>query len=1183
MSGQLTQPYPSATIYSSPSMPLHALMKIIKASSIRILLLFLFTQVFFLKNADGQSLVLSSAGTTGEYSSNQSITLAPGFSSSGPFRAFITSGLTIPLASAPSQDQNYVRSRIYKVPSLAELSTPFVSQVSESIQYVDGLGRPLQNIQTKASPNGYDIVQPFAYDALGRETVKYLPYTEQSGGGSLRKSALSTQASFYSTAGWDAAVAKTSAPYSVMVMENSSLGKVLEQGAPGTPWQPASARSSSTGRTLVTDYGVNNSSVNYTTDGFAARLWISSPVASNDFQRVLSTTGFYAAGMLSVKIIKDENWTAGKAGTSEEYMDKEGHIVLKRVFNIKDGAMQTLSTYYVYDDMGNLTFVLPPGTNPDAGSVATAALNQYGYQYYYDGRQRVIEKKIPGKGWDKIVYNKLNQPVLSQDSVQRVNGQWLFTKYDGLGRVIMNGLYNDAASRTALEINITAQGTLWETRQSGDVGYTSLAFPQSFNLYHEILYYDDYAFTGASSYIYAGSSKTRGLLTGKRTTVLGTGDMLLSVNYYDEDGRVAKVFKQHYKSSAVTNGNYDEVTNSYNFESKLTASTRIHHNGTANTVISSRWDYDHVGRKLKSYAQIGTGAEVILSSNQYNEIGQLTSKAISNGGSTINYRYNERGWLKSLNSPQFSEYLNYEDGSLPQWNGNISNQSWGAGSSLGNKFSYTYDAINRLTAASSTGILMSESLSYDVMGNIAALTRDGQSGTYNYDGNRLTGISGTLATGGYSYDGNGNASTDGRVGVNISYNYLNLPKTVSKAGLSLSYTYDATGSKLKKVNGTNITHYIDGIQYANDAIDFIQTEEGIARNNNGSYSFEYNIADHLGNVRASIYRNPSSGNIETIQQDNYYAFGLRKLAQAGTNKYLYNGKELQDELGQYDYGARFYDPVVGRWNVIDNKSESYESISPYVYAVNDPINAIDPDGNLIIFINGFVPQHFLRKDNTRFFGSGVQNSNYRPYPGSRGFSSGTPTYLGESFDYWRKIDDAFMQGYKDNHAIYLNGSSSNESQAEDRFSEGETSGNNLVAQLDAGKISLANGETIKIVGHSQGGAFAAGIASVLSKNERYKSILEQVVYLEPHQPQYFKNPNNVSGLQISSQEDLIASKNFGFIFKGGKTNYSRIKGISKFIENKTHDGDKLRGHSIDTNLDEIANYFREKGVNVTVH
>lgn len=84
---------------------------------------------------------------------------------------------------------------------------------------------------------------------------------------------------------------------------------------------------------------------------------------------------------------------------------------------------------------------------------------------------------------------------------------------------------------------------------------------------------------------------------------------------------------------------------------------------------------------------------------------------------------------------------------------------------------------------------------------------------------------------------------------------------------------------------------------------------------------------------------------------NYYPGGLtfnsytRSFSTA--NKYKYNGKELQEETQLYDYGARFYDPALMRWGVVDRLSEEYHDVSPYTYSMNNPIRFIDPDGNRV--------------------------------------------------------------------------------------------------------------------------------------------------------------------------------------------------------------------------------------------
>jgi hypothetical protein len=284
--------------------------------------------------------------------------------------------------------------------------------------------------------------------------------------------------------------------------------------------------------------------------------------------------------------------------------------------------------------------------------------------------------------------------------------------------------------------------------------------------------------------------------------------------------------------------------------------------------MPNRYEYDHMGRKIATFENINGQGDVALSHLEYNEIGQLMKKNLHNDSQATTFAYNERGWMKSSTSNEFSMQLKYQDGSIPQWNGNISGQNYTNGTA--NAFTYSYDKLNRLTNATA-GDNLTETISYDVMGNITSLAR-GNFGLNNYsgyDGNRLTAING-FTNGIYSYDVNGNHKTNTARGItNIDYNYLNLP--VSIVGPNVSYTYNAAGEKLQKQAGGTVRNYIDGIEYKPDGttIDIIHTEEGIARNSNGAYSYEYNLSDHLGNVRVTFYKNPNTNQLEVIQRDDY--------------------------------------------------------------------------------------------------------------------------------------------------------------------------------------------------------------------------------------------------------------------------------------------------------------------------
>ena len=100
-----------------------------------------------------------------------------------------------------------------------------------------------------------------------------------------------------------------------------------------------------------------------------------------------------------------------------------------------------LSTYYVYDDFGNLRFVIPPlavDVIKGTWTISTSIANELCFQYQYDERKRMIVKKVPGAGPVFMVYDVRDRLVFTQDSVQRVKlpMEWMVTFYDDINRLV---------------------------------------------------------------------------------------------------------------------------------------------------------------------------------------------------------------------------------------------------------------------------------------------------------------------------------------------------------------------------------------------------------------------------------------------------------------------------------------------------------------------------------------------------------------------------------------------------------------------------------------------------------------------------------------------------------------------------------------------------------------------------
>ncbi|MDN5203083.1 DUF1593 domain-containing protein [Fulvivirgaceae bacterium BMA10] len=581
--------------------------------------------------------------------------------------------VTITVLNCSDQDVNHVVTSSFLVPVINENALPIdVNSVNKKTGYFDGLGRPVQTVIYRGSPAEKDVVQVVEYDVFGRQEFEYLPYVSTENTGNYKTNPISNAGNYTGSAHYNfynstPGVATDSDPYAKKKFEASPLNRVLEQGAPGTAWQPKAGATDYTGNTIKFSYEVNNTNAHG-----AIRLWTISA-------GLPTTTSSYAAGELTVLVTEDE-----EGNHTREYTDKLGRTILKQV---QSGTNAYYDTYYVYDDFGNLRFVFPPEASEQIGSsyspsnLQDAIIDDYAFYYKYDERQWMVEKKVPGADVVYLVYDQWDRLVLTQDGNQRGNNQWSFTKYDVLNRPIVTGVYTDTRSFSAIETDVEDEGIRFETATNTAEGYTlDSTYPTnqdgSQRTYLTITYYDDYSFlsyTGwdaeghtfsfAPDFDYTASSDletVKGQVTGSKTKVLGTDRWLNSVTYYDDRYRVIQTITENYVDGT------DKVTNTYFFPGWLKESKQTHTSGTAygseNLETTMSYAYDHAGRLETVHHQITGQNKILMTSNSYNELGELIEKDLHSENLTthsfmqsVDYRYNIRGWLTQINNSNLDQ------------------------------------------------------------------------------------------------------------------------------------------------------------------------------------------------------------------------------------------------------------------------------------------------------------------------------------------------------------------------------------------------------------------------------------------------------------------------------------------------------------------------------------------------
>jgi RHS repeat-associated protein len=282
-----------------------------------------------------------------------------------------------------------------------------------------------------------------------------------------------------------------------------------------------------------------------------------------------------------------------------------------------------------------------------------------------------------------------------------------------------------------------------------------------------------------------------------------------------------------------------------------------------------------------------------------------------------------------------------------------------------------------------------------------------------------------------------------------------------------------------------------------------------------------------------------------LEETHYYPFGLvmsgisSKSAGSLTNKYQYNGKESQSQefsdgsgLEWTDYGARMYDQQIGRWHKTDGKAELYFATSPYAYALNQPTNAIDPDGNLVIFIAG-MDNKGDKPEYWRTYEKGIVGY-HNDHDDNHNWSG--PIYgMVET----RAFDKEVMDHLNDHNALYRNGSRggmmgifSGDLSASSRYENGGKQGKIDAESIIANLARDKNGnitESIKVISHSMGGSYAKGYIQAILDYAKEHNIAGIVIAFEadfaPFQPtkqKVIKNKNMGSTLQFSHSGDNVA-------------------------------------------------------------
>ncbi len=541
------------------------------------------------------------------------------------------------MAWGQSSEHNYVKTVTY----LNNRGTDSIV----SVQYYDGLGRPDLQIAGGNNTTGKYLYTFTEYDGSNREYKVWSSIVGTTGLDYMPISAIPMNSqNTYSD----------SKAYSQITYD--ALDRPLFVSAPGETW------------------GGKGKSTEYITNGNKEVRLITS-------SSLYDTSSFYASGTLIGTRTWDEDSTSVLS-----YKDMLGRVVLER----KDNA----DTYYVYNDINQLVYILQPMFQEDAN------LDLYAFQYTYDERGRVKTKKLPGCDPIEYWYDNADRIIKMQDGLLREAGKFRTYEYDALGRMVKQCLSNGSR----------------------------VLYDEIINYYDTDSFLDAYGtmtYRGPVYYLLRSAHKHSYLLGTKQRA--SNGEELLTTFAYDDYGRVCR------KGEIGLNKQLTITDYTYNFVGDVTSETTEifkfeneygNYDNILEASITNKYEAPHTNLLTSSLLKVweDNSSHLMTDTIQkltYDDFGHIIGNNRSGTAADMSYAYdNLHGWTTQIKSAGGFEQNLYREteGSTPRWNGSISAMTWQTDDSKVHRYDYTYDGLNRLTKADYTSKLLPKQIIQETRG-----------------------------------------------------------------------------------------------------------------------------------------------------------------------------------------------------------------------------------------------------------------------------------------------------------------------------------------------------------------------------------------------------------------------------------------------------------------------------------